>query len=33
MNRTAEALLRELRSGKIGRISLEEPAPVVAAVE
>jgi len=25
MNRTAEALLRELRSGKIGRISLEEP--------
>lgn len=26
MNRTAEALLRELRSGKIGRISLEEPA-------
>jgi ribosome biogenesis GTPase A len=27
MNRTAEALLRELRSGKIGRISLEEPLP------
>ncbi len=27
MNRTAEAFLRELRSGKIGRISLEEPSP------
>ncbi|BCS52809.1 ribosome biogenesis GTPase YlqF [Geobacter sp. SVR] len=26
MNRAAEAFLRELRSGKIGRISLEEPA-------
>ena len=33
MNRTAEALLRELRSGKIGRISLEEPLPVAAAAE
>lgn len=29
MNRAAEAFLRELRAGKIGRISLEEPAPVV----
>ena len=27
MNRTAEAFLRELRAGKIGRISLEEPSP------
>lgn len=27
MNRAAEAFLRELRSGKIGRISLEEPSP------
>jgi ribosome biogenesis GTPase A len=26
MNRTAEAFLRELRAGKIGRISLEEPS-------
>jgi ribosome biogenesis GTP-binding protein YlqF len=27
MNRTAEAFLRELRAGKIGRISLELPSP------
>ena len=26
MNRAAEAFLRELRAGKIGRVSLEEPA-------
>jgi NADH dehydrogenase len=29
----AEALLRELRSGKLGRISLEEPTPPPAAEE
>jgi ribosome biogenesis GTPase A len=32
MNRTAEAFLRELRSGKIGRISLEEPLPAAVTV-
>ena len=31
MNRAAEAFLRELRAGKIGRVSLEEPA--TAAIE
>jgi len=29
MNRAAEAFLRELRAGKIGRISFEEPVPAV----
>jgi ribosome biogenesis GTPase A len=29
MNRAGEAFLRELRAGKIGRISLEEPAPAL----
>ncbi|MSM40168.1 MAG: ribosome biogenesis GTPase YlqF [Geobacter sp.] len=35
LNRASEAFLRELRAGKIGRISLEEPAltPAVAVVE
>lgn len=33
LTRAAEALLRELRSGKLGRISLEEPAPPVVAPE
>jgi ribosome biogenesis GTPase A len=32
LNRAAEAFLRELRAGRIGRISLEEPSPA-AAVE
>lgn len=32
LHRAAEAFLRELRAGKIGRISLEEPEAVVAAV-
>jgi ribosome biogenesis GTPase A len=31
LNRASEAFLRDLRGGKIGRISLEEPAPAVAA--
>lgn len=30
LNRAAEAFLRELRAGKIGRISLEEPSPAAA---
>lgn len=30
LNRAAEAFLRELRAGKLGRISLEEPLPAVA---
>jgi ribosome biogenesis GTPase A len=33
LNRASEAFLRELRAGKIGRISLEEPSPSVAAAE
>ncbi len=33
LNRTAEAFLRELRGGKIGRISLEDPAMVAAVAE
>ena len=33
LNRASEAFLRELRAGKIGRISLEEPSPTVAAAE
>jgi ribosome biogenesis GTPase A len=34
MHRAAEAFLRELRAGKLGRISFEEPAaPVVEAVD
>jgi len=32
LQRTAETLLRELRSGKIGRISFEEPLPAAAAL-
>jgi ribosome biogenesis GTPase A len=31
-NRAAEAFLRELRAGKIGRISLEEPEEYIAAM-
>lgn len=35
LNRASEAFLREMRAGKIGRISLEEPAlsPVLAVAE
>ena len=33
LTRASEALLRELRSGKLGRISLEEPAPPAVAEE
>jgi len=33
LTRASEALLRELRSGKLGRISLEEPAPPAAVEE
>ena len=33
LNRASEAFLRELRAGKIGRISLEEPSPAIAVVE
>jgi len=33
LHKAAEALLRELRAGKIGRISLEEPATVPAVPE
>jgi ribosome biogenesis GTPase A len=32
LNRAAEAFLRELRAGKLGRISLEEPGDLAAAV-
>lgn len=33
IHRAAEAFLRELRAGKIGRVSLEEPGDIVGAVE
>jgi ribosome biogenesis GTPase A len=33
MNRAGEAFLRELRAGKIGRISLEEPAPARTEID
>jgi ribosome biogenesis GTPase A len=33
IHRAAEAFLRELRAGKIGRVSLEEPGDIVVAVE
>jgi ribosome biogenesis GTPase A len=32
LHRAAEALLRELRAGKIGRISLEDPSMIVPLV-
>jgi ribosome biogenesis GTPase A len=33
LQRASEAFLRELRAGKLGRVSLEEPEPAPGSVE